>query len=314
MAFLTGCQCRRSAAPDAGRVSSAPAPRIEPPPPVDGEGQLARRLDRALTPSSSDAERAFAERGVGAPTDSQGLAWDCTRFGDDAAVCMTERALVTVDPVEGIEPGNGHGTFTHVRLVRRVEGALRGADWPAPSAALFSHRESAGGDCMAQCDEGGFPLEGAQPDEPAGVGTGACYASCHRGLTDSLEGTYTVDTKLELVGVLGADRYVFQRVVTRSFNPGPQPEPAQEDGEEVAEEPESDSTSTDYLVLEHPGDRPLTAAGETVFIELEHPRSSVWVLDARVFVSLEDGGVLEGDEACGTEEAQQVSACDGGTP
>ena len=171
---------------------------------------------------------------------------------------------------------------------------------------------------MTQCDEGGYPVEGAQPDEPAGVGTGSCYGGCQRAYAAKLAGTTTVETKLEFVGVLGVDRYVFRRVVTRLSNTDPYASPV-EPGEGEVEEEEAppdeapeDTLTTDYLLLEHRGSSGLSAADETVFPDLEHPGSAVWKFGERLFVSLDDGGVLEGDAACATEAATQVAVCDGG--
>ncbi len=306
---------------DAGAVPVASA-KPELPPAPEGQDPRALSLDRGEAPSPAEAEDAFAAHGIGGRAQPS-LSWACTPFGGRAA-CWAKRDQERLPQgIEELEVGTG--SFTHVRLASIEGGEVVGADWPAPVDALFGVADPPGEDCETDCDEGGYPNPNRDPDQPAGIGTGACYASCARLEAERHADRVSIDTTLELVGAMGAGRFAFRRTVTRERNSNPYADPAL-----APSEPEADATgeeaapvqedalvpeSVDFLVLHDSGGARLVAAEVETFTLLERPSSSAWIARTaegrvEVFASLPDGGLARGADACLVLAG--LEACDGG--
>jgi len=294
-ATLCACTCSKKTEPDAGLDAGAQRVVVTPAP-VDAGAEPS-------PPTLADAEALFAARGIGG-SERRAIAWECSTLGA-TAVCLASRGQAELGgPLSELEPGNGTGAFTHVRLLHLEGGQITAADWPAPTDALFAFAPGDGADCGWDCDEGGYPNEDPEPDAPAGTATGACLAGCARARQHELAGTITVDTRLELIGAIGDGRFAFRRTVTRARETDPYAE-APDDAEAPAEAEADDDfvpEESDVLVLHHPGGGPLVAAGVETFDALERPSSAVWLATSpegtAAFVALDDGTVLSGEAAC----------------
>ncbi len=220
---------------------------------------------------------------------SDALGWWCT------SELRTQQGL-SVEPT----PGDDLGERTVVRAGRWVDGGVVVHEWPQrwePGA-----EESPGADCARGCDEGGDPMPSAQADQPAGSGTGACYASCTRALERQNAGLWWRERTVTFVTRVGAERLVFHEQThwaraAREDELNPEAEPADPPGEE-----EPGGSAEAYLVLRLPEDDapPLQLESTAASFEgtgpgyvLGWPDGGSVVLAARP-----DGGLARGADAC----------------